>query len=259
MSKHVLWNVVWIGGFLSIFVAGATADDWLHWRGPSQTGISNETGLVTKWKMEDALWVDSKTGGRATPIILNDRVYLNCRTDHNVNDPKEKVHSRQQVVCWDAKTGDVVWRDEFNVFLTDIPAPRVGWASMCGDKETGNVYCYTVDGIFRCYEGATGKVVWEHSMLEEFGAISGYGGRTQTPIIDEDRVIISTLAVNWGIFKGPSPKQYYFCFDKKSGQLNWISGPGAAPVDTNQSVPFVGVFNGQRMLIGGNSRFRWRN
>ena len=91
-------------------------------------------------------------------------------------------------------------------------------------------------------------------MLEKYGKISGYGGRTQTPIIDEDKVIVSFLAVSWGEMKGPAPKHYYYAFDKKTGDLLWVSAPGTSPPkSTNYSVPFVTVIEGQRMLIGGNS------
>lgn len=230
------------------------AEDWAHWRGPEQNGISRETGLVETWSLEDktnVLW-DSKIGGRATPIIMNDRVYLNCRTQHDFNDPEEKIHLREQVVCWDAKTGDVIWNDEFNVYQTDIPAPRVGWAAMVGDPETKQVYIHSVCGTFRCYS-EDGELVWERSLLEEYGKISGYGGRTQTPIIDEDRVIVSFLAANWGETKGPVPKHYYYAFDKRTGELQWVSAPGERPKSTNYSCPIVTVINGVRMLVGGNS------
>ena len=103
--------------------------------------------------------------------MLNGRVYLNCRTDHNVNDKKEKINAGEQVVCWDAATGELLWRDVFNVYQTDIAAPRVGWASMCGDPETGYVYVHSVSGILRCYTG-DGKKVWEISRFEELGKIS---------------------------------------------------------------------------------------
>ncbi|MEK6235987.1 MAG: PQQ-like beta-propeller repeat protein, partial [Planctomycetales bacterium] len=192
---------------LALFASTAAwAGDWAHWRGPEQNGICRETGLVDQWSLDgkNVLW-KSEIGGRAAPIILNDKVYLNCRTDHDFNDPEDKINIQEQVVCWDAKTGDVAWKDVFNVFQTDIPAPRVGWASMAGDAETGNVYVHSVSGIFRCYDAETGKVKWEHSLFEEYGKISGYGGRTQTPIIDENRVIVSYLAMNWGDLKMPPP------------------------------------------------------
>lgn len=240
--------------FVVFLALSATAQDWLHWRGPNQNGVSGETDLIESFSMEtgeNVLWT-SEIGGRATPIVMNDRVYISCRTNENMNDPEEKIHVQERVVCWDANTGDLLWEDRFNVFQTDIPAPRVGWAAMCGDAETGYLYCHSVCGLFRCYD-QDGNVIWEKSLLEEFGKISGYGGRTQTPIIDEDRVIVSFMVNNWGETKAPPPKQTYYSFDKKTGELQWVSAPGGAPRDTNYSVPFVTVIEGQRMLIGGNS------
>jgi len=243
-----------LAAMLLLGAVPALANDWAYWRGPEQDGICREKGLVDDWDPEtgkNVLW-KSDIGGRATPIVLDGRVYLNCRTYHDVNDPEEKVHAREQVVCWEAETGEVLWRDQFNVFQTDIPSPRVGWASMVGDEETGNVYMHSVSGIFRCYT-PEGKVVWEHSLFEKYGKISGYGGRTQTPIIDENRIIVSYLATNWGDMKGPAPKHYYYAFDKKDGRLLWISAPGGKPYDTNYSAPIIRVIEGVRMLIGGNS------
>ena len=111
---------------------------------------------------------------------------------------------------------------------------------MCGDKETGYVYLHSVSGIFRCYD-PDGKVVWEHSLGEDFGKISGYGGRTQTPIIDEDRVIVSFMATNWGATKGPAPLHYYYAFDKKTGELQWVTAPGGKPKDTNYSLSLIHI------------------
>lgn len=233
-----------------------SAQDWPHWRGPEQNGISREVNLPEHFefgeegKEQNVIW-SSDIGGRATPIVMNGRVYLNCRTHHDVNDKNEKINAGEQVVCWDAATGELLWRDVFNVFQTDIAAPRVGWASMCGDPETGYLYMHSVSGLFRCYQ-PDGKIVWEHSLHEQYGKISGYGGRTQTPIIDEDRVIVSYLGANWGDTKGPGPKHYYYAFDKRTGELEWVSAPGGRPKDTNYSVPVVAVINGQRLLIGGN-------
>ena len=236
-----------------VLTGSASGQNWASWRGPEHNGISRETNLVDEWSLDgkNILW-ESKTGGRSTPIVLNGQVYLNCRTADNPGKADERIHIQEQVVCWDAETGEEKWRDKFNVFQTDIPAPRVGWAAMVGDTETGNVYVHSISGIFRCYT-PEGKVVWEKSLGEQYGKISGYGGRTQTPFIDEDRIIVSYLATNWGDMKGPAPKHYYYAFDKKTGDLQWISAPGGAPKDTNYSAPAIGVIKGQRMLIAGNS------
>ncbi len=260
-----------VGATVLTHVADVTAGDWAHWRGPEQNGISREKNLPETFTLAggkreevdgritftmpetgtNVEWV-SYIGGRATPIVLNDKVYLNCKTWQNAAAPRQKLDARQQVVCWDAKTGEVLWKDVFNVAQSDIPHPRVGWAAPVGDPETGNVYVHTVDSQLKCYSG-DGKLLWNHDMTAEYGTVTGYGGRTQTPIIDEDRLIVSFLAVNWGDTKGPAPKHFYYAFDKNDGKLLWVSAPGGKPEDTNYSCPIVTVVDGQRLLIGGNA------
>ena len=229
--------------------------DWASWRGPEHNGISRETGLVETWNSEskeNLLW-ESPIGGRATPIVIDGRVYLDCRTEHNIKAGNpELIHAQEQVVCRDAATGEVIWEDKFNVTQTDIPAPRVGWASMTGDAETGFVYLHSVSGIFRCYD-RDGKVQWQHYLGEEYAKISGYGGRTQTPIIDEDRIIVGFFGLNWGRTATPPPKSGYYAFDKRTGELLWVSQFGGRPLDTTYSNPVITVIEGQRLLIGGGA------
>lgn len=250
----------WIGGLMFSITAFSAAtnvalgDDWAYWRGADQSGVSRETGLIDSWDLNtkrNVLWT-SEIGGRATPVILNGRVYLNCRTNHNINVVSEKINAGEQVVCWDLETGELLWQDKFNVFQTDVPAPRVGWSSMTGDTETGNVFMHSVSGLFRCYS-PDGKIVWERSLFEEFGKISGYGGRNQTPIVDEDRVIVNFLTSNWGETKGPAPTNSFYAFDKRTGELLWVASTPGRPIDSNCSMPVVRVINGQRLMIFGDT------
>ncbi len=50
----------------------------------------------------------------------------------------------------------------------------------------------------QCLDGDTGKTIWSHSLSEEFGLLSTYGGRTNVPVIFEDLVIISAVTTGWG-------------------------------------------------------------
>jgi len=232
-----------------------TAADWPAWRGPEHNGVCRETGLVETWDPEkgtNVLW-ESPVGGRAAPVVMNGRIYLQCRTNHDVsNGSEELIHAQEQVVCRDVSNGDILWEDRFNVFQTDIPAPRVGWAPMAGDPESGNVYMHSVSGLLRCYD-ADGNVQWEKSLFEEYGKISGYGGRTQAPIIDEDRVIVGFFGLNWGDSAKPPPKMTYYAFNKLTGELQWTCPVGGPPKDTNYSHPVIAVIDGQRLLIGGGA------
>ena len=232
----------------------AEANDWPSWRGPEMTGVSRETNLPSEWSLEtgkNVAWT-SGIGGRATPVVMNGRVYLGCRTAHSVaKGSKELLQAGEQVVCWDAETGDVLWKDEFPVFNTDIPSSRVGWASLTGDPETGNIYLHSVSGILRCYS-ADGKRLWERSGVEEFGEITGFGGRIATPLVDEDRLILAFACLNWGETAVPPPRHTFYAFDKRTGELLWTAAPGGALNDTFCTNPVIAVVDGVRQLISGN-------
>jgi outer membrane protein assembly factor BamB len=102
-----------------------------------------------------------------------------------------------------------------------------------------------------CLAGKDGKVVWSHSMSEEFGRITGYGGRVTSPIIDEDLVILGMVNSSWGDqAKGANR---FVAMDKKSGQIVWWSDPAGQVKDTYYSVPVVATINNQRLLISGGA------
>ena len=227
--------------FLGLLLAASSAypADWPSWRGPAQNGVSEETGLVKSWS---PIWHAEFTG-RSTPIVLDGRVFVIGRRGEGIS--QEGV-----VAAFDAQDGTPLWEHAYNIFHTTIPFNRVGWASPAGDPETGYVYAHTVSGLFLCFN-RDGKVVWSRSLTEEFGRISGYGGRVHTPIVDEDLVIISYLSSNWG--RHTPGRHRYFAFDKHSGEVVWIATPGGPPLDTTYSVPVVATINGVRLLIGGNA------
>lgn len=222
----------------------AFADDWQSWRGPNQDGTSTETGLISNWSLdgENLLWqVDFI--GRSTPVVLNGRVYVMGRIG-------EDITEQERIACFDAKTGDMLWDDTFNVFHTTITFNRVGWTSPVGDKETGNIYIHGVQGVFNCYD-KDGSIVWARSLTEEYGRISGYGGRVHTPIIAGNLVVVSFLNTSWGAHS--IPRHRYYAFDKHNGDLVWVSTPGGRPLDTTYSTPVVANINGQSLIIGGNA------
>ena len=223
---------------------------WMHWRGPEQNGISRETGLPDSWSPEgeNLLWA-TDFGCRSTPVIANGRLYL---INLAPGDPTGAPHIRDQerVMCLDAETGKVIWEKRFNVFHTTIPSNRVGWANLAVDPETGYVYVHGTQGFLICFD-PDGNIVWRRSLTEEFGRITGYGGRVHTPVVDEDLVIVSFLSIGWGDHNRPAHR--YVAFDKRTGEVVWWSVPGGRPLDTTYSTPIVAVIQGERVLIAGNA------
>ncbi len=222
----------------------AFAADWAQWRGPEQTGATREKAVVKTWSLDgkNLLW-KNPTGGRTTPIIVGNHLYY--------SGPVGKDTSlKEAVICLDTETGKTLWTHQFDMFLTDMAENRVGWTALAGDPESGYVYIHTTSGEFACLD-RDGKLVWKHSLIEEYSRVSGYGGRLHTPIIDEDRVIVSFLNVNWG--NQGRPTHRYVAFEKSSGKVLWWIEPGGKPEDTTYSVPVVAVIGGKRMLIAANA------
>ncbi|HEY7056574.1 MAG TPA: hypothetical protein VH458_08630, partial [Vicinamibacterales bacterium] len=112
--------------------------DWPEARGPHGDGRSDEKGLIDKWALngQNFLW-RAPYGGRSAPVVMGNRVY--------VQNPAGLADQMQErVMALDADTGKVVWEYKFNVFQSDVPPHRVGWASPAIDPETGNIYAMGV-------------------------------------------------------------------------------------------------------------------
>ncbi|HEU4833068.1 MAG TPA: PQQ-binding-like beta-propeller repeat protein [Pyrinomonadaceae bacterium] len=225
---------------LSIFVFS----DWAEWRGPNRDGVSTEKNLPDKWSPtgENLAW-RAPYGGRSAPIVMGDRVYL-----QNTAGKGETLQER--VMCFNADTGKLLWEHRFNVYLSDVPPHRVGWASPVGDPTTGNIYVFGVGGNLMGLN-RDGKVLWERSLGEDFGLLTTHGGRTVSPIIDGDLVIVSGVTFQWGQHGRGAHR--FMAFDKKTGETMWISAPGGRPYDTTYAPPIIVNVNGTRLLIQGAS------
>ena len=226
--------------------------DWPNWRGPQQNRVSTEKGLIDSWDPEggpgsNLIWQSEALAGRSSPVVFEDRLYTIVRDKPATADEGEKV------VCVDAATGQPIWEYRINMYLTDVPDERIGWSCPVVDPETGNVYVQGVCGYFCCLDGRTGRLLWDHSLHEEFGLISTYGGRTNVPVVFEDSVLISAVVVGWGDTPQwgglARPAHRFMCFDKTTGQLRWLNGTGISPYDTTYCTPTVTVIDGQAALV----------
>lgn len=211
---------------------------WLSWRGPEQSGVSRETGLPDKVSAKDALWV-ADLPGKSAPVIADGKLYA-------MGDLGEGPDLQEGVVCFDPDTGKKLWQQMYNDYLSDIIYGRYAEASPAIDAETGNVYMQGCQGILAAFS-PEGKLLWRHSLMEEYGRLTFPNGRTATPAVDGDLVIARGITANWGT-QGPASDRFY-AFDKKTGDLVWASTPGAQPKDNSFSHPQFGWYHGRRVFF----------
>jgi outer membrane protein assembly factor BamB len=231
------------------------AADWSNWRGPQQNRSATDKHLIDSWDPDggpesNLIWKNTELGGRSTPIVMGGKLFTIVRASPGTAEETEMV------VCVDAATGKKIWQYRMNVYLCEVPKERVGWSSCAGDPETSRIYVQSVSGYFCCLDAATGGLVWERSLLEEFGLINTFGGRTNVPVVFEDLVITSAVVVGWGDSAKYNflarPAHRFMALDKATGELRWINGTNISPFDTTYSTPTVCVLGGQAALVFGS-------
>ena len=216
--------------------------DWPEARGPRRDGISAETGLPDSWDLKAGglLW-RAPFGGRSAPIVMGNRVYVQ-------NPSGRGPELQERVMALDADSGKMVWEFKFNIFQSDVPPHRVGWASPTADPDTGNVYALGVGASLVALSGE-GKLLWQRSIGEEFAAFTTHGGRTMSPIIDGDLVIVSSAVSNWGTQANRAHR--FIALNKRTGEIVYVANPGSRPYDTAYAAPMIATIGGTRMLIAG--------
>ncbi|MDA1045231.1 MAG: PQQ-like beta-propeller repeat protein, partial [Verrucomicrobia bacterium] len=223
-----------------VMLPAVHAVDFGHWRGPSMDGAFASKNLPAEWSPEgkNLKWA-APIGSRSAPLVMDGHVYL-------INRAGEDKLLQERVVALDLETGRPVWEHRFNVYHTDVVSQRVGWANLAGDLATGLIYAHGVQGSFFCFD-KDGRIIWSHSLTEELGRISGYGGRTQSPIVAGDLVLISFLNSSWG----PQGKgsHRFLALNKFSGEVVWWSEPGGAPLDTTYATPVLADMDGESILF----------
>jgi outer membrane protein assembly factor BamB len=218
-------------------VRGAPVQGWFSWRGPQQNGTSLEKGLPNKIDVNQAVWV-ADFPGQSTPVIANGKVYI-------MGYSGEGPDLQEGVSCFDAETGKLRWQQGYNDFLSDTIYLRYATSSPTVDPETGQVYMQGTQGILAGFT-ADGKLLWKHSLMEEYGRLTFPNSRTASPAIDKDLVITRGITANWGA-NGPAGDRFY-AFDKNTGELVWASSPADRPRDNSYSHPYIGWMDGKRVL-----------
>jgi outer membrane protein assembly factor BamB len=217
----------------------ARADDWPCWRGPDHNGISREAD----WDPNQlkggpkSLWRKQIGTGFASMAVCDGRVY----TMGNTGQPEDKNVQEQKDVLWcfDAKTGDEVWRYAYAAPLQ--PKNHEGGPSATPAVEDGRVYTLSVQGHVLCVDAKNGIVVWQKHLTNDYKLQPHQWGFASSPLVAGRLVILNAGG-------------YGAALQRQDGGLAWVNAPGvpgygsAVPYE-QQGKPCVAML-GNKELFG---------
>ena len=226
--------------FITITVITSTlsADDWPHWRGPSATGVSSETGLPTEWsESQNVDWKAEIRGlGISSPIVSGDYVFVTSQVGSGDSRRGPRLFQAGDAgAVGETPLGGGTRRDRrgdvsFLVTALDRASGRQLWeyalqpdgrlpsvhekhnlASPSPVTDGERVYALFGNGQIVALD-MDGDLVWERNLGAEYGQFLINWGHSSSPIVHDGTVILVCYH---------QPQGYLLGLDSATGQNQW--------------------------------------
>ncbi len=212
---------------LLISISASAGEDWPRWRGPNADGRWNPVGVPADFATKEPvrLWKTEIGAGFGGVTVSGGLVYVMDR----LKTPKEV----ERVMCFDAESGQEVWRREWEVTYGGMDYGTGPRASV--NIADGKAYALGATGVALCLDAKTGGVIWQVNAVENCGAKIPTWGFAASPVIDGERVLLHVGAKDGSVV----------ALDKSSGKEVWRGGSDRAGYCT----PEIIMHAGARQLI----------
>ena len=210
--------------FLLAIALPRAADDWPQFLGPERTGVYRGPALAQSWAAAGpkVVWRKKIGQGLSGPAVVQDRVILFHR-----------VGNSEVVESLDAKTGASGWKYEYPTAYRDDfgfdEGPRAVPVVV-----NGVVYTFGAEGKLHAIELASGKRLWAHDVMQQFGVAKGFFGAAGSPLVEAGRVL-ANVGGSAGIV----------AFDARVGDQLWT----ATKDEASYSSPIGATVGGTRYAI----------
>ena len=189
-------------GLLAIGSAPLHAENWPHWRGPTQNGISTEKGVPLVWSEDkNVVWKLPLPGrGGATPVVWEKRIFL---TSGDGND---------QVLLCISTDGKLLWKRVVGTGgRPTIKGDEANEASASPSTDGKHVFAFVGTGQLASFD-LDGQEAWKINIQERYGKFLIQHGVHNTPLLHEDRLYLSLIHAGG---------HWVVAIDKKTGNEVW--------------------------------------
>lgn len=166
---------------------------------------------------------------------------------------QEQRGDQEIVACYRVDNGELVWTHSDEARFD--PADFQGGLGGIGPRATptihdGKVLTQGATGIVNCLDARTGKVLWSHDTAEETGADVITWGKSGSPLVVDDMVIVNVGAPN-----DETAREEYdtslVAYDLATGDIRWTSGNRQA----SYASPTVATLAGERQIVMVNEKY----
>jgi len=202
----------------------APRDWWPQFHGPRRDNRATETGLLRRWPEggPKLVWQARGIGeGYASVAVAGGRIYTAGNLDDKTVITALDLSGRQ---LWQAVNGPAYDRS--------YPGAR-----STPTFSEGKLYHLNGDGHVACLDAATGRMIWQLSMLDRFQGRIPTWGLAESLLVDGSRVICCP----------GGPEVAVAALDKESGQTVWTTtGVGDKPAYAS---PIIVDYQGLRQIV----------
>ncbi|MCA1563670.1 MAG: PQQ-like beta-propeller repeat protein, partial [Acidobacteria bacterium] len=172
----------------AVAAPAAQAGSWLQWGGPNRNFILPASGtLATRWPASGPkqLWSRALGEGHSAIVAEHGRLYTMYRPAGWVRRQEEEV-----VTAIDAASGKAIWEHKYAA-----PTAGLDFQYGAGPHATPLIAgtrlfaASTLKQLF-AFDKQSGKVLWSHDAMKEFGAPRPGRGFSPSPIVYEKTVIL---------------------------------------------------------------------
>jgi outer membrane protein assembly factor BamB len=166
---------------------------------------------------------------------------------------QEQRGDEELVSCYRVDDGELVWTHSDKTRFD--PADFQGGLGGIGPRATptihdGKVITQGATGIVNCLDAKTGRVLWSHDTAKETGADVITWGKSGSPLVVDDLVIVSVGAPN-----DEAARENYnsslVAFDVETGEQRWAAGNRQA----SYASPLVATLAGERQIVMLNEKW----